>query len=182
MSARKKTRDNHDFNPQSSCLMPQASCTANRTFTLWRISCIFRNTTWTNVVQEHLLQMALEAAGSAYADPWSGHGWNSPGSPPEKKQSAISKNPAVSVDNRSRMLTPCASCAQVGFNANAGQKCDLSLTTISWKQFLKPMVEILTTETRRCSKQHVRWHLDFHWTRHLRAVRAIIQVYMLSRN
>ena len=34
VSARKKTRDNHDFNPQSSCLMPQASCTANRTFTL----------------------------------------------------------------------------------------------------------------------------------------------------
>ena len=34
VSARKKTRDNHDFDPQSSCLMPQASCTANRTFTL----------------------------------------------------------------------------------------------------------------------------------------------------
>ena len=38
LSARKKTRDNHDFNPQSSCLMPQASCTANRAFSLWRIN------------------------------------------------------------------------------------------------------------------------------------------------
>ena len=136
LSARKKTRDNHDFNPQSSCLMPQASCTANRAFSLWRIN------VRTNVMSRN-------------SWPWVRHtlihGWINPAMG-EILQDHLRKkktvghvktcNPALSVDNRSRMLTPCASCAQVGFYANAGQKCNLSLPTISGKRFFKPMIEI----------------------------------------